>query len=90
MGFSPAIENWIKFTKLLSGKEIFAELICEELHRNEKLIFWKIFLEFQCQEPVYENNIIHFWLQCTVKCILALTPNCSVTLLLSHPYLEVR
>lgn len=42
--------------KLLSGKEIFAELICKELHINEKLIFWKIFSGFQGQEPVCENN----------------------------------
>ena len=52
----------MKFTKLLSDKETFAELICKELHMNEKLIFWKILSGFQGQEPVCENNITHFCL----------------------------
>lgn len=67
-----------KFTKLLSDKETFAELICKELHINEKLISWKILSGFQGQEPVYENNVTHFCLQSTVKCMLSVTHNSCV------------
>lgn len=72
----------MKFTKLLSDKETFAELICKELHMNEKLIFWKILSGFQGQEPVCENNIKHFCLQRTVKCVLSMTDNSCVKLTL--------